>query len=155
MILRNSPGTGFVCILCVCIFLRKCSKLKDAVLPALTSYSKGKGQIPWEVGVEMEGGGGGDAENSAAAQWAISVFLSQKNKKSVRTTYSNENHIFKCEPWMAFTVKLRNEALTALGCSSSLRVPPLLCLPLLTSAGSNWLTPVCSILALFLGFCLS
>lgn len=51
---------------------------KDAILPALTFYSKGRGQIPWGVGV-------GYAESSAVAQLAISMFLSQKNKRFVRT----------------------------------------------------------------------
>lgn len=60
-------------------FLRKMFKTKDAILPALTSYSKGRGANP------MGSGGVGCAESSAVAQLAISVFLSQKNKSFVRT----------------------------------------------------------------------
>lgn len=52
---------------------------KDAILPVFIFYSKEEG------GNGKFQGGGGNAESSAVIQTTISVFLSQKNKKYVRT----------------------------------------------------------------------
>lgn len=52
-------------------------KTKDSILSVFIFYSKGKG--------EKANPGGDTTESSAVAQRAISVFLSQKNKKFVRT----------------------------------------------------------------------
>lgn len=56
-------------------------KTKDAILPVYSTL-KGRGKI---ANPGVGGGKSGDAESSAVAQTAISVFLSPTIKKYVRT----------------------------------------------------------------------
>lgn len=89
-------------------------KTKDAILPALPFYSKGRGQIPWGVGV-------GCAKSSAVAQLAVFVFPSQKNKRFVRKVCP-EPHIQTRAPGWPLTVNLGSEALADCNCPGS--APP-------------------------------
>lgn len=120
------------------IFLRKCSKLKMLFYQYLYSTLKGRG----ENGKSQAGGIGGNAESSAVAQTAISVFLSQKKMwehYAYNHTFKWELHGLYSDPlkwgtdWMSFPLWV---LLLSVGPTSSLF------LSLLTSAGSNWQAPV-------------
>lgn len=124
-------------------FLKKCSKQKMLFYQDSHSSLKRrkKRQIPGEKNVE----------SSAIVQTAISVF----HRRIISLwDHHAHNHAFKWESLNSLTMSLWNEELAEHNslsqCSSSLLVPPLLSLSVLTSAGSNWLAPVCA--ASFLSF---